>query len=438
MRPSSTSGASRAAVAGASVTPSIPWPRGDEEPAVPGNLSDQRETVGGRGPQAGPRRERPVGLRLPAGEVGARCREKPLAHAWRRFRPRCAELEDAGDAHAARVRAQADPRLGEVERVARRRSLPGDRHAVAARGLDRDTHAEAVQEAGRTASPAETTTFSAWISPAVGRQRPSIRVAGADRRPRAPRGSPRRLRGACPPARSSAPRAGRSGRRARAARPRRCARRARARARRSASPAELLRLSALVAELAQAAEDLGVVVAARRACARRSRGRSSASRSECRRRDRRRRARACAGSARATPARRRRSAPPRSCARSATASARTTGSSDGRRTNASPRVTSWRTPSRTIPGAGSGTPCSARPSPCFRARRLRRRRPARARSPLRPRESAPMRTRGRRHLRRRRRPRSRESRARVRGLGLDLGRGACPLEIAVSVYTPPR
>src|SRR5581483_8437164 len=59
------------------------------------------------------------------------------------------ELEDARDAHSARVGAEAQLRLGEVEGVTRRRAAACERDAEAARALDRHPCPEAAQDGRR-------------------------------------------------------------------------------------------------------------------------------------------------------------------------------------------------------------------------------------------------------------------------------------------------
>ena len=176
MRPSSTSGASRAAVAGASVTPSIPCPDGDEEVVVPGQRSDQRKAVRGRRTQSGPgRRAARPRFGSPAGEIGARCGEQALAGAGGRLRTRCAELEHAGEAHAVLVGAQPELRLGQVERVTGRRAISCNRDAIASRGLDRDANAEASEEPRPTGAPRPPRPSRRAQVAVVGRDRPAVR-----------------------------------------------------------------------------------------------------------------------------------------------------------------------------------------------------------------------------------------------------------------------
>ena len=146
MRPSSTSGASSAAVAGASVTPSIPCPEATNSPGCPGSapISGRPSAVAGRSPAqvaTGPSASGRHPERY--GRAAASRRSPAPGGASARGR---SELEDAGETHAVRVGAHADLRLGEIERMTGRCAISGNRDAIASSGLNRDVHAEATEE----------------------------------------------------------------------------------------------------------------------------------------------------------------------------------------------------------------------------------------------------------------------------------------------------
>ena len=99
--------------------------------------------------QAGPLQERRLGGRVPGVEVRLAGREHGVEALAVEVAAAAAELEHAGDAHAVVVRADADLRLREVQRMPRARAGVRRGQAVAARADERHLHAERREQAGR-------------------------------------------------------------------------------------------------------------------------------------------------------------------------------------------------------------------------------------------------------------------------------------------------
>ena len=119
----------------------------DVEAALAGDRAQQRQAVGRRGPEAGPALLLDLaGRGLPAADERQRVVED-VADALAVDREVAArQLERAGDADAAVVARDADLRLAQVERRARRDAFALQRERVALGGDDRDAQAEGPEQ----------------------------------------------------------------------------------------------------------------------------------------------------------------------------------------------------------------------------------------------------------------------------------------------------